>query len=59
MPRHGPHRVEMEALTAASIAALTLHDICKAIDRGKAIENVRPLRKEDGRSGPWQRDEVP
>ena len=50
--------VEMEALTAASIAALTLYDMCKAIDRGMAIENVRLVRKEGGRSGLWQRQET-
>ena len=49
--------VEMEALTAASIAALTLYDMCKAIDRDMAIENVRLLHKEGGRSGLWQRGE--
>ena len=49
--------VEMEALTAASIAALTLYDMCKAIDRGMVIEQVRLLRKEGGRSGLWQREE--
>ena len=50
--------VEMEALTAASIAALTLYDMCKAVDRGMAIENVRLLRKEGGKSGLWQREEA-
>ena len=50
--------VEMEALTAASIAALTLYDMCKAVDRGMAIESVRLLRKEGGRSGLWQREET-
>ncbi len=49
--------VEMEALTASGIAALTLYDMCKAIDRGMAIEKVRLLRKEGGRSGVWQRGE--
>ena len=50
--------VEMEALTAASIAALTLYDMCKAVDRGMAIENVRLLRKEGGKSGLWQGEEA-
>ena len=50
--------VEMEALTAASIAALTLYDMCKAIDRGMVIENVRLLRKEGGRSGRWRREDT-
>ncbi|HEX2527674.1 MAG TPA: cyclic pyranopterin monophosphate synthase MoaC [Geminicoccus sp.] len=46
--------VEMEALTAASVAALTVYDMCKAIDRGMSIEGIRLLSKEGGRSGPWQ-----
>ena len=45
--------VEMEALTAVSCALLTVYDMCKARDRGMAIENVRLLRKEGGRSGAW------
>ncbi len=45
--------VEMEALTAASVAALTLYDMCKAIDRGMVIEEVRLLEKAGGRSGDW------
>ena len=43
--------VEMEALTAASVAALTIYDMCKAVDRGMRIDNVRLLRKSGGRSG--------
>ena len=54
----GPTGVEMEALTAASVAALTLYDMCKAVDRGMAIEQVRLLRKEGGKSGLWQREEA-
>ena len=46
--------VEMEALTAASVAALTIYDMCKAIDKGMVINNVRLLRKTGGKSGPWQ-----
>jgi cyclic pyranopterin phosphate synthase len=46
--------VEMEALTAASVAALTVYDMCKAIDRGMQIDGVRLLSKEGGRSGTWQ-----
>lgn len=46
--------VEMEALTAAAVALLTLYDMLKAIDRGMCIEDVRLLRKEGGRSGSWQ-----
>jgi len=45
--------VEMEALTAASVALLTLYDMCKAMDRGMVMEEVRLLRKEGGRSGTW------
>ena len=48
--------VEMEALTAASIAALTVYDMCKSIDRGMAVEQVRLLSKEGGESGTWRRD---
>jgi cyclic pyranopterin phosphate synthase len=46
--------VEMEALTAASIAALTLYDMCKAIDRGMVIGEIRLERKSGGRSGDWK-----
>jgi len=49
--------VEMEALTAASIAALTVYDMCKAVDRGMVIEAVRLLEKSGGRSGHWQAEE--
>jgi cyclic pyranopterin phosphate synthase len=45
--------VEMEALTAATVAALTVYDMCKAVDRGMRIESVRLLRKSGGRSGTW------
>ncbi len=48
--------VEMEALTAASIAALTLYDMCKAVDKGMVIESVRLLEKEGGRTGHWKAD---
>jgi cyclic pyranopterin phosphate synthase len=44
----------MEALTAASIAALTLYDMCKAVDRGMTVDQVRLLEKRGGRSGHWQ-----
>lgn len=50
----GQTGVEMEALTAASIAALTLYDMCKAVDRGMIIASVRLLEKTGGRSGHWQ-----
>ena len=48
--------IEMEALTAASTACLTIYDMCKAVDRGMEIVDVRLLRKEGGRSGLWERD---
>ena len=51
--------VEMEALTAASVAALTVYDMCKALDRGMSIDHVRLLEKSGGRSGPWTRREEP
>ena len=47
--------VEMEALTAVSVAALTLYDMIKAVDKAARIDNVRVLRKEGGRSGSWAR----
>ncbi|MEP7340334.1 MAG: cyclic pyranopterin monophosphate synthase MoaC [Acidobacteriota bacterium] len=47
--------VEMEALTAVSVAALTLYDMCKAIDRGMVIGDIRLERKTGGRSGEWTR----
>lgn len=46
--------VEMEALTAVSVALLTAYDMLKAIDRSMRIEGVRLLRKEGGRSGTWE-----
>ena len=45
--------VEMEALTAVSVAALTVYDMCKAVDRGMVIDGVRLLEKRGGRSGHW------
>lgn len=50
--------VEMEALTAASIAALTIYDMCKAVDRGMEIRNIGLLTKSGGKSGDWQRGEL-
>jgi cyclic pyranopterin phosphate synthase len=47
----------MEALTAASVAALTLYDMCKAVDRGMVIGPVRLLEKAGGKSGHWQRQD--
>ena len=46
--------VEMEALTAVTVALLTVYDMAKALDRGMVIEGVRLLRKEGGRSGVWE-----
>ncbi len=45
--------VEMEALTAAAAALLTVYDMCKAVDRGMVIESVRLLEKSGGKSGHW------
>jgi cyclic pyranopterin phosphate synthase len=49
----GPTGVEMEALTAVSVACLTLYDMLKAVDRGMVIEGVRLLAKSGGASGDW------
>jgi cyclic pyranopterin phosphate synthase len=49
--------VEMEAMTAAAVAALTVYDMCKAASKGISIEVVRLLEKSGGRSGHWQRKE--
>ena len=43
----------MEALTAASVAALTLYDMCKALDKGIKIESIQLLEKTGGKSGDW------
>lgn len=59
----GKTGVEMEALTAVSAAALTIYDMCKAVDRGMSIENIRLIAKSGGKSGeflrqgeePWQK----
>jgi cyclic pyranopterin monophosphate synthase len=51
----GPTGVEMEALTAASVAALTIYDMCKALDKGIVIREVRLERKTGGKSGDYQR----
>jgi len=47
--------VEMEALTAVSVAALTVYDMIKAVDPGARLENIRVLRKEGGKTGLWVR----
>ena len=49
----GQTGVEMEALTAASVAALTIYDMCKAVDRGMTINGVQLLEKHGGKSGDW------
>lgn len=51
----GPTGVEMEALTAASVAALTVYDMVKGLERGASIEHVTLLEKSGGRSGHWRR----
>src|SRR5579875_3494089 len=51
----GPTGVEMEALTAASVAALTVYDMVKGIERGAEIASVHLLEKSGGKSGLWQR----
>lgn len=51
----GPTGVEMEALTAASVAALTIYDMVKGVERGAEIERVHLLEKSGGRSGEWRR----
>ena len=48
--------VEMEALTAVSVAALTIYDMCKAVDKGMIINNIRLERKIGGKSGSFQRN---
>lgn len=48
--------VEMEALTAVSVGLLTIYDMCKAIDRGMRIDDIRLLEKLGGRSGHWRRE---
>ncbi len=54
----GKTGVEMEALTAASIAALTIYDMCKAVDRGMQIQDLGLVEKQGGKSGHWQRSPV-
>ena len=52
----GKTGVEMEALTAASVAALTIYDMCKALDKGIVIESTMLLEKRGGKSGDWLRN---
>ena len=53
----GQTGIEMEALTAASVAALTLYDMAKGIDRGMVIEQTALLHKSGGKTGEWQNDD--
>lgn len=53
----GKTGAEMEALTAVSVTALTIYDMCKAVDRGMRISDVRLWRKSGGKSGVWQAEE--
>ncbi len=55
----GPTGVEMEALTAVSVACLTIYDMAKAIDRGMSIEGLRLIEKRGGKSGEWRTGEEP
>ena len=50
--------VEMEALTAVSAALLTIYDMCKAVDRGMIIQQVRLLEKQGGKSGHWRAEDT-
>ncbi|GAA6139655.1 cyclic pyranopterin monophosphate synthase MoaC [Arenicella sp. 4NH20-0111] len=52
----GKTGVEMEALTAASIAALTIYDMCKAVDKAIVISKIRLMEKQGGKSGSWVRE---
>ncbi len=53
----GKTGVEMEALTAASAAVLTVYDMCKAVEKGMVIESVKLLEKKGGKSGEWNHDD--
>ncbi|MHB8577783.1 MAG: cyclic pyranopterin monophosphate synthase MoaC [Dehalococcoidia bacterium] len=50
----GKTGVEMEALTAVSVAGLTIYDMCKAVDRGMRLTDIRLVRKSGGKSGDWR-----
>ena len=56
---HGKTGVEMEALTAVQVGLLTVYDMCKAVDRGMTITDVRVEAKRGGKSGDWARDGTP
>ena len=51
----GQTGVEMEALTAVSVAALTVYDMCKAVDKGMTISDIMLMEKRGGKSGEWKR----
>ena len=53
----GPTGVEMEALTAVQVALLTIYDMCKAVDRGMVMGDIKLLEKSGGNSGEWKRRE--
>jgi len=54
----GPTGVEMEALTAVSVACLTIYDMAKAVDRGMRIEAIRLIEKRGGKSGLWRAEDA-
>ncbi len=54
----GKTGVEMEALTAAAVAGLTIYDMCKAVDRSMVVTDIMLLEKEGGRSGHWTREDA-
>jgi cyclic pyranopterin phosphate synthase len=51
----GQTGVEMEAMTAASVAALTIYDMCKAVDKAMVISDIKLMEKRGGKSGEWKR----
>jgi cyclic pyranopterin phosphate synthase len=51
----GQTGVEMEALTAVQIGLLTIYDMCKAVDRGMVMSDIKVLEKQGGKSGAWKR----
>jgi len=51
---NGPTGVEMEALTTVQVALLTIYDMCKAVDRGMVMGNIKLLEKSGGKSGEWK-----
>lgn len=53
----GQTGVEMEALTSVQVALLTIYDMCKAVDKGMVMNNIRLLEKKGGKSGHWKRED--